>query len=1148
MKKLLLATFCGLIIYLIPTQLFGQVAPDLGSSSNFALFTASGAFNNAGASVVTGDAGTNVGAFNAFPPGVIIGNVYTADPVTAQAATDVAIAYGFVSAMTCGSVIPSTLGNGQTLLPNIYCTGAASTINGDLILDAQGDPGSIFIFQIDGALATTVDSRIILANGASLCNVYWRVNGQVDLGENSLFQGTILADGAINLLDAATLYGQALSVAGAISAQNNLVTIGVPVIASVISTDGDVSICDGESVILSGNIDGVWSTGETGISISVSESGDYFVTNTTNCGSEESNHITIVVNPLPVCSISGDLILCEAESTELCASPGALSYLWSTGATTACILVDQAGIYSVTVTSAAGCESICSAEVIVNPNPICEITGDLFNYEVGQTTQLCASPGALSYLWSTGATTACILVDQAGIYSVTVTSAAGCESICSVEVVVNPNPICEISGDLFICEVGQTTQLCASPGALSYLWSTGATTACILVDQAGIYSVTVTSAAGCESICSAEVVLNQQSECFITGNDLLCLDLSTELCASTGATSYLWSTGETTICIDVYGPGVYSVTLNFPNNCSSYCEKIVNIEINNAPVADDNDTIVLDCYEEVPGNYPTFTDQDGDVLDIVCTEEIVDNLCGYSIVRTCIATDICEASVIGILQIDVPDTLAPVFQEIPDVISVICSEWGPEFYPEALDNCDLELDIELTDFLPMSGLCNQWWLAFLTATDDCGNSTSIEFLVKFIELNGPTIYDVPADVYLNCAEEIPAVPNVYASADCGELQSLEFIETQGSELCQDWITRIWIAVDDCGRTTIQSYNIYLPDGQAPELTGVPADLILFCGDEVPEPAIVTAWDECEGVIDVIFTESIEGELPNEEICNLITPTIQGQDWALTLLNFLGDQTYFTMDEAQFTTWIEIDGLYGNITATLNSTTNPNAGFVLDLDIINGVDWNTWSNSPWPTYYKDDMNLAGDNYLDWTYFIISSSSTLTGWGDYEGSLLNLSHAPESHYYGFQLGEAANNVSAAFGSGGWFLFTGLFIDTSQGISELFEGAGDVAFEHVCEINNCPEYSVVRTWTATDICGNSVNEEQVITILGFIDPSLLNLCIGDINLDGVVNVNDILMFTSVFGCSEGDCEIADLNADGAVNVPDILLLISNYGLICE
>jgi len=52
----------------------------------------------------------------------------------------------------------------------------------------------------------------------------------------------------------------------------------------------------------------------------------------------------------------------------------------------------------------------------------------------------------------------------------------------------------------------------------------------------------------------------------------------------------------------------------------------------------------------------------------------------------------------------------------------------------------------------------------------------------------------------------------------------------------------------------------------------------------------------------------------------------------------------------------------------------------------------------------------------------------------------------------------------------------------------------------------------------------------------------------LDGVVNVNDILMFTSVFGCSEGDCEIADLNADGAVNVPDILLLISNYGLICE
>ncbi|MEI7726668.1 MAG: ice-binding family protein [Bacteroidota bacterium] len=102
--------------------------PPLGAAANFALFTAVGAFSNDGASYVTGDIGTNVGAFTGFPPCTVVGQIHVADPVSVQAAIDVDVAYSYLSGITCGVVIRTTLGNGQVLVPNVYCLGAASTL------------------------------------------------------------------------------------------------------------------------------------------------------------------------------------------------------------------------------------------------------------------------------------------------------------------------------------------------------------------------------------------------------------------------------------------------------------------------------------------------------------------------------------------------------------------------------------------------------------------------------------------------------------------------------------------------------------------------------------------------------------------------------------------------------------------------------------------------------------------------------------------------------------------------------------------------------------------------------------------------------------------------------------------------------------
>ena len=117
LKTLLHNVLKATILLLIPILGYSQ-APNLGSTSSFALFTAVGAFNNSGVSAITGDIGTNVGAFN-LGAAVHVGSSYVANDVTAQAALDVNLAYGSLSPVTCGSVISTTMGGGQSLLPNV---------------------------------------------------------------------------------------------------------------------------------------------------------------------------------------------------------------------------------------------------------------------------------------------------------------------------------------------------------------------------------------------------------------------------------------------------------------------------------------------------------------------------------------------------------------------------------------------------------------------------------------------------------------------------------------------------------------------------------------------------------------------------------------------------------------------------------------------------------------------------------------------------------------------------------------------------------------------------------------------------------------------------------------------------------------------
>ena len=132
-------------------------------------------------------------------------------------------AYNDLLATPVGITVSGTsLGGGQILTPNIYTLGGALNISGDLILDGQGDPNALFIFKINGALTTLTLSKIKLAGGTNIYNVYWQVMGAVALSGDE-FVGSLVFTDRFDLF-AGSLMGRALSIAGAIALHGNVVT------------------------------------------------------------------------------------------------------------------------------------------------------------------------------------------------------------------------------------------------------------------------------------------------------------------------------------------------------------------------------------------------------------------------------------------------------------------------------------------------------------------------------------------------------------------------------------------------------------------------------------------------------------------------------------------------------------------------------------------------------------------------------------------------------------------------------------------------------------------------------------------------------------------------------------------------------------
>ena len=322
----------------------------------------------------------------------------------------------------------------------------------------------------------------------------------------------------------------------------------------------------------------VWSTTETGNTVTVTTPDTYSVTVTDSNQCEGTTSHDVTLAPPIDFMIGGDLAYCpEDGGTTLTGPSGYAAYSWSnnqTGVTV--IFADTPGTYALTVEDADGCSGEASVEVQEFTAPAPTIDG-LDAVCIGADTDLTASAGFANYEWSTGDSGPTLNVSTAATYTVTVIDDNNCSAMVSHEFDIYDLPTPSIDGDTEFC-AGDDVTLTATGGTFTNInWSTGADTESITVSSGADIMVTVTDANMCENSTSISVVENSLPDVEITGDFSICDNSSGTLSGTAGYTTYLWSTNDNGEDITVTGAGSYSLTVTDSNDCSNNTSAEVNL-------------------------------------------------------------------------------------------------------------------------------------------------------------------------------------------------------------------------------------------------------------------------------------------------------------------------------------------------------------------------------------------------------------------------------------------------------------------------------------------------------------------------------------------------------------------------------------------
>ena len=241
----------------------------LGSAAAFGVFGGNAGITNQGLNTVINNGsigttaastlitgfhdGTTGDVYTETPMNVgnVTGRIYTAPPAPGNATSFAIASAGLLDANNAyNSISPASKPGGTdpgagelgglTLAPGVYksASGTFNISNGNLTLDAMGDPNAEWIFQTAAGLTVGIAGplgarSVTLINGALAKNVYWHVGSAATINGagGGVMVGTIIASAGVTFSTAGNavqtvLDGRALSLNASVTLVNT--TINVP--------------------------------------------------------------------------------------------------------------------------------------------------------------------------------------------------------------------------------------------------------------------------------------------------------------------------------------------------------------------------------------------------------------------------------------------------------------------------------------------------------------------------------------------------------------------------------------------------------------------------------------------------------------------------------------------------------------------------------------------------------------------------------------------------------------------------------------------------------------------------------------------------------------------------------------------------------
>lgn len=283
------------------------------------------------------------------------------------------------------------------------------------------------------------------------------------------------------------------------------------------------------------------------------------------------------------------------------------------------------------------------------------------------------------------------------------------------------------------------------------------------------------------------------------------------------------------------------------------------------------------------------------------------------------------------------------------------------------------------------------------ATDTGGNTSSCATTVTVID-NVPPVFPSPSQTITGiCGVDDPNTlffANAPTATDnCGITGYVDpFVDTPG---CGSSFTRTYttVATDVNGNTATFVTTINMVDNTPPVLSGIPADVTIFCGDPMPVLPTVTAADQCAGNVSSSITVASSVALGN---CTFNTPgeittfswtandgcmNSISEEWTVTRINnfefTLGDDvavcniSNYTISAPSGASYLWSNGATTQIITVSTSgnytVTITNAGGCCNEDMINV----TFGTNPNATATGNQLDCTG------APVVIMASSTTSG---------------------------------------------------------------------------------------------------------------------------------------------------------------------------